>query len=816
MAWAKLKAHHEAHLRGSMSRGRVVLFTGAGFSLDARSMAGLRLPTTDDLTDELWQIVFDDERDDSSLGDVYSVGVNRCPKEVRAILDRRLRVDPTTLPQIYRLWYSASWHRIYTLNVDDLDVAVSVAFRLPRPVNSISALSSDDFLSTGLDSVHLNGKLDDFPQITFSEEQYGSRTAKTDVWYQHLMTDLLTKPIVFVGSTLREPTLWHYVALLGRKGAQTKEIRPRSYIVSKELSLARRAKLEQYNVVWIQATHQEFADSFLKNCRNEIDQGLLKLSSQSESIRKGFGDVSDLRLETDDRLADFLIGKEPTWADITEGFAVEREFEEAAFKDSLGEDVRIVTVTGTAGCGKSTTLKRLALKYEARSDTVLWLDKWTEVSPATLRKQIETIQPGALFIDDVDRFRDFAPKFLKQVQSTAPACVIFCGIRSSKYESLLFADRLEGTGHHVVRVPHLTDQDIALLIDALVRSRRLGILAGRTHKQRVSALKNQAGRQLLVALYQATTGRRFEEIIESECSGLPRELIEPYAVTSIATNFHTYVTLDEILSAINDHSNEGLNRVRRLQNMHLLTPDHTKQIRVRHRRIAELVVEYLKREGLLEGPLSGLLFVIASQVRPGLPKRSRTMKLLVMLLNHDNLIRLLADDAHKIRRVYETVEGLLDMDPHYWLQRGRFEAESGELRSARLFVDQARSLNPDDLFVRTGWADAIMRYATAKPDSSSSAELFEEARDELHDAIALHGKISPYPFGVLAQRVLAWLDVAVLTASERNSLLVDVEHAVVEGLGLHPKNEHLPRLFEMIRRARLMEKVGPHLVGMDA
>ena len=276
MPWERLQPYHESHLRESIARGRVILFTGAGFSLAAQSMSGRTLPTTSKLAAELWKLLYQGTPDTSSLGDLYSVAVRRRPKEVRAILQKRLKVNPTTLPELYRLWFSTPWARIYTLNIDDLDEAASTAFALPRRLTAISALSSEPTSTHGLESVHLNGRLADFPAITFSEEQYGDRTARGDAWYHRLITDLLAKPVVFVGSALNEPTLWHYVALLGEKGAHTKEYRPRSYIVTKHLPLARVAKLEQYNVVWVQASQEEFANEFLRTCTQESMAALRK------------------------------------------------------------------------------------------------------------------------------------------------------------------------------------------------------------------------------------------------------------------------------------------------------------------------------------------------------------------------------------------------------------------------------------------------------------------------------------------------------------------------------------------------------------
>ena len=321
------------------------------------------------------------------------------------------------------------------------------------------------------------------------------------------------------------------------------------------------------------------------------------------------------------------------------------------------------------------------------------------------------------------------------------------------------------------------------------------------------AFREQAGRQLLVALYQATTGRRFEEMIASECGELAPDLIGPYAVAAVVTAFRYFLTTDELLSAIDDHSNIGLNRVTQLVNMHLLIRDKKDRTRVRHRRIADLAIEHFKREGQLGSPISGLLFTLAARSNPTDNTRHRIRGLLVKLLQHDTLRRLLAQSVVQIRDAYETVEGLLEVDPHYWLQRGRFEAEIGDPRAGKQFVDQARSLNPTDLFVRTGWADATMRYASSEPHAQGAMDLVEEALEELRYAARTRGGTSAYPADVFGRRVLAWVESAGLARSERNELLLEAERIVDEGVRRHQKSEHLRQLYRDIQRVRLMAVV---------
>jgi hypothetical protein len=146
------------------------------------------------------------------------------------------------------MWFSAPWSRIYTINIDDLDEAVQINAPLPVDITSISALAEDHLSSEApLLSVHLNGRTADFPNVTFSSEQYGRRTAaaSTDVWMSKFVADFETAPFLFVGTQLEEPTFWHHLAVRGFRRSGARELRPKAYLVTPRLPLARAAVLKQ-------------------------------------------------------------------------------------------------------------------------------------------------------------------------------------------------------------------------------------------------------------------------------------------------------------------------------------------------------------------------------------------------------------------------------------------------------------------------------------------------------------------------------------------------------------------------------------------
>lgn len=261
-----------ARLHSQMSRADVVLFTGAGFSAAAQDPAGRTLPTGSVLTTELWNLAFPGEAfvPGTRLGDVFFAAKTRGETALRTFIRNRLSVRADNLPDWYRLWFSMPWHRVYTVNIDDLELAVSRQFSLPRPIRAISATSGrlqGSDRPTALEVVHLNGAVwDELDQMTFSVLDYGGRLAGPDVSYIQCVTDLVSRPVVVVGTDLDESPLWQYLeARRGRLRGQ-RDLRPGSYLVTLSLNPARAVVLRELNVDLIQSSAEEFGKQALLIC----------------------------------------------------------------------------------------------------------------------------------------------------------------------------------------------------------------------------------------------------------------------------------------------------------------------------------------------------------------------------------------------------------------------------------------------------------------------------------------------------------------------------------------------------------------------
>jgi hypothetical protein len=153
--------------------------------------------------------------------------------------------------------------------------------------------------------------------------------------------------------------------------------------------------------------------------------------------------------------------------------------------------------------------------------------------------------------------------------------------------------------------------------------------------------------------------------------------------------------------------------------------------------------------------------------------------------------------------VYEEVEELLKQDYHYWLQRGSFETEVGDLDLARTFLQQAKGLAQDDPFVETQWAYMTLKRASRRPTDPDSPKDAEIAFSQLEEQITARGRADTYPFHIYGSQGLAWANRALLAPEEKKALLQRMRAVMDEGERYHRGDRALKRLARDVEAAYL-------------
>jgi SIR2-like domain len=782
-----------------MARGEVVLFTGAGFSVGACDSGGKPIPQVAQLTREIAQIVWPDEEldDELSLPDTYAAALRENRKALTDLIRARLTVDPATVTPSQTAWFSMPWLRAYTLNIDDLESAAARASTLPRRIEPHSGLHGRLPFSNrdALLYVHLNGTLSDVPDVTFSDPQFGHRHTQSNPLYEQLAADLISYPVVFVGTELRESLFWRYLALRDDKGDRgVKEMRPRSYLVTPALAKDRQRLLATYNIEHIETTAEEFADDILSQLGESVSQGLASIRTRQGLVggTVTLPSVTDLASQPSPPRSEYLWGTQPTWDDIRTGRAVERAFESTLARLPASG---CVVLTGTTGTGVSTTLMRLALQLAAEND-VRWLGPNHEFDGRELSNYLKNHKkPLILCIDDADTFGRSLRDLVRDVVTTYTHVTMIVALRASRIDQILPEWRPNGTSMLEFTVPELEDTDIDALLGTLSRDNKLGALKSLSPAERVKELRHGCGRQLIVAMYEATHGDRFEHKLSEELSSLPAEQQLIYAITSLASSLRFPLTRDEILTASGDVSNTGLFALNRLASRAILA-QKTNTYGARHRVIAELITDVLRNSGQLLAPYRGLTRTMAARY-DAKRRKTRETKLLTALLAHQRIARNFAiNDA---RVIYDDVEEFCKDDYHFWLQRGSLEVQVGSLTLARPYLLSARDGGQHDHRVHNEWAYYLLKDAWKNPRRPESEPQVAEAEEILLHRLDTCDGDDVYAWHIYGSQMLAWLRVSPIDQEIKASKLEAVKRRLEDGVRRHPSDRDLHSLLQAIQ-----------------
>jgi hypothetical protein len=806
------------YLRAQIELGRMMVLFGPAFSNGASTVKGEPPPTDGQLAEMVWRLLFGEAaiEDHLSLDDLIATATLKKPKPLLAILSERFSLQPESLPIEYRSWFDLPVPKIYTLAHDDLESAVAQRYplrRTPTPVTSTYDSVTKD--AKNVPVLHLRGCVAN-GTATFMRVRDRDDASSQRRLVNQFDADFLAYPFLFVGEEADNDLLWEYIQRRGGKAPRgIRELRPKSFLISPQLSRPRRELLEIYNVEWIAARPLDFARVVLAQFTREATLGHAAIASRitdSRSLAASVRSVAALLVEEARHRTDFLLGKQPTWDDIRCGRAVYRdsdaEIEEqamAALKqppDGAGV-APVFVLTGTAGSGKSTALMRLGMKLSAEGFSVGWLNNEAEISLKAI-DEFSHSEHGfsVIAIDDSDRYgRHTAGKYLRRFSEDSRVSLVITTMHSARIDAL--PEFLSEGQASTFAIPKLTDSDVSRLLDALEADHKLGVLTGKNRAYQEKVFREKAGRILLVAMIEATSGRRFEEKVYDEWSSLPAPAAYYYILITIATHLQYGLTRDQLLRATEaSRQSDDVASLESLVTGRIVDRDRHDRYRARHRLIADtLMKELAKHSNELQRAHVDLAYSVTATATPGSPRSTAYWRFIKKLINYRYLFNALSLSG--ARNVYDAIERHLHWDYHYWLQRGSLEVGEGDIRHAEQYLNTARSLDPGDDLVVTEYAYMMMRRAVLEPTAPKASETLEEGMRILRGQINSRGGRDKYPYHVLGSQALAWVNRRVWQREERVRLLETVLREIREARQHHPREKDLVSLEYDLKRKLL-------------
>ncbi len=822
-------ANELVYLRRALLGNSVVLFTGAGFSFDATNIRGRPMPSGTELNSQLWEYLGYPSPPADDLKRTFQAALKTSHANLRILLRDNFECKAV------KAWYSIVpqffWYRIYTTNIDDVMERVYLdvnGLKLRRIDGQRDDFCDRDQFLGEIQYIKLNGIDWNSPSsLTFGFSQYARRAGDAPVWYAQLARDFVTRTVLFVGSELDEPLFWQAVELRGRKHSEGEQ-REKAFWIKPAFSPAAVDALKTYNVTPICATAEEFFNFLHGATDRERDRREVLLAAHPEySVieQKAAGTLRPRQLRELEqfysvfspvRIPDrapparksFLLGATPDWPTLLNNLDAPRTCGDDLASIVAGAlsspSFSIISVTGYAGSGKSTTLMRLALKLRAAGHLVFWSDSEEAVPKFVLASALSHISGRAiLFCDNASQIRG---PLLEYIEAASAAGIKPLLIVSDRANAFSYTERALTSDYNVIRysIPNLSEQDVIAVLDTLERNGLLGRLLGLPRKQQIAEISIRAGKQLLVAMREATKGVDFDTILESEFASLPSDEIRiVYAAVCIATaagysiSEQQFVSLSDLqpnatLSLLADELKEIVVTVRRART----------GLVARHRIIAQAMADVIVARGLLEAAYIRLLAVISRDVPADAKVRSQGFRMYREIINHRLIWQRFEASIDRARHIYDSVRAHFNNDFHFWLQYGSLELEFGELELADAYISSAEGLAPDDFLVQC--TKALLLYKRAcKSDRVVEARSMRDAARAILVAHCASRPSENHPPHILHSQEFAYINTWMQNPAERKRALETLRSDIDRCCKEHQYSERLAQLQKAIHHAYL-------------
>ena len=576
------------------------------------------------------------------------------------------------------------------------------------------------------------------------------------------------RPIIFAGYSLQDQNLRQIIEEIANEVPS----RPRHYLVIPGITDVDIRLWEKKKITAIAGTFDNLMSSLDTAIKPQF-RGLIKSSEVGlEAILQRFTkkDVSVSRNATQfiDNDIDYLKNIQATelidpklfykginkgWSAIEQSLDVHRHLMDTILLDHFLSDsgpdaeIRLLVIKAHAGAGKTVLLQRMAWEASKTYDKfVIYLKKGGVLNSAAIAELAEqTKETIFIFIDNIPERRREIESFMANASSVKGKVTFVTAVRTNEWNQM--SDSFTSLATETYDLPYLSKKEIDSLLVLLETHRALGTLENLTHDQRREALHERAGRQLLVALHEATLGKTFEEIITDEYERIAPESAQAvYLSVCLLNQFDVPVRAGMISRRYGLPFEEFI--------LHFFSPleqiiivdmdsrslDHC--YRARHPVIAEIVVHNVLRSK------HDLFNEICQTIEYLNLAFSSDHEAFSRLIQGRSLLEQVSDPL-LVGKIYDVAKGIASDDPYLFQQMAIYEMnrEGGNLEQAEQCARKALQLSNNSRVVQHTLAELCIKKADHSTAPLERERCLREAEQICNDL--KRGQSEAYPYYTL-------------------------------------------------------------------
>lgn len=448
-------------------------------------------------------------------------------------------------------------------------------------------------------------------------------------------------------------------------------------------------------------------------------------------------------------LRDFYFGNAPTWRDIIDHVHAELDCY-ADVHAAIRSTSRLIIVHGSAGCGKTTCILDASLARSNQSGTppTYFLEPSRDLPASAIRFLSENVDGDLPFV--LDNFTQYWRSLKELCEDNTLLNVRFLVADRTNAWSRV-SKEFEGVTKSVIQVRWISRNDANRILEKLETFGDWSRMMKLSEERRVQEIYENPKRQLLVALKEATTGRGFDEIINSEYSGLAGDYERASCIYIALATMHN-VRLSEQTFDTLMRRRFGKICIPRDTNLEGIVIEESGGLSLRHRVIADhLVRRVVSRDDLADA----IGDIMQAQARLGAPLRETAKaieyRFFTRLTNHEFLLELFRRTLGRMVSKFDENQVNYRSDFLFWLQLALFEFNSKkELRRKALdHIGIARNIFPASFQVTNAYCQMHLEMAVDAGSESEALLMMDEASAVLEGEMT-DPRTEPYALTVLA------------------------------------------------------------------
>lgn len=759
-------------LKDSIKNGQAVLCLGAGASIGAKDSFSKNIVNGNDLKDLLCDKFLGGKYKDRSLEQVAGFSMSETSQGeveqfIREILEKFEPADFHLILPTFR------WKTIYTTNYD---LIIEKAYKkqtkrvqnlLPIVDNQSSTRDNNSLYYIKLHGCITRSSDISLPMILTSK-QFIECEQNRDKLYARLNTDAYDYPIIFIGHSLQDNDLLEVINKTRKNSAYA----PKYYLVVPKADRIEKNYWREQRIEILEATFEDF----LRELDNSIPRDFRGIAIQDNNQEVPIiNKIASPEIQISNNLKRFLMndvefvsenlryknmspylfykGVDCAWSGISQNLDVKRQIiDEILINNVIFEEedpttlkFKMPLIKAPAGAGKSVLLRRIA--WDATFDyqkICLYLLEYGNIDINALKELLSVSKRKIfLFVDNAAQQVKFLYNIKKIPKDDLKKLTLILCERTNEWN--VNVDENENLPIETYDLNNLTYSEINELLKLLKEHNSLGYLKDKSLEEQIEIFSKNYNKQLLVALYESTRGKPFEEIIKDEYNNiLPLEARYIYLTVCILNRMQIPVRAGLISSIFNINLNEFKEKFfKPLENIVYTKIDKSTQdyyYEARHPYIAEIIFNQILSN---QEDRFNRYYEVFSVLNTSYDSDRKAFR---EMIKANNLLDLFNKNHDLICKLYDKAEEENYNDTFVLQQKAIYEMKrpNGNFSKAKEYLSIAEANEPRNTSIKHSKAELYIKIAEFATRTQIEMEQYLNEANKIIEDICFNNQVSTY------------------------------------------------------------------------